>query len=121
MSFDGSAAAAGPIGAMTMIGTNSQLFHSSIKLNSTCLGGFDLILGASWLRRHEGWVGGAGPALRLHRPVLVDGQTFGEDSQALLPSVPSEIFSSSLCYLSPQTSLPPQFSCFTDVFHPQGL
>lgn len=57
--FNGSVAASGPIthfgsGSMTMIRNNSNLFHSYMNLNSTRLGGFDMILGASWLRRHEG-------------------------------------------------------------------
>lgn len=124
-SFDGSTAAAGPIthfwsGSMTMIGTESQLFHSAINLNSTRLGGFDMILGASWLRRHEGWVGGAGPALRLFKPVSVPGGSLGEGSSASLTPVPSAVSSSSLCDTSPQTSLPPQFSRFANVFDPQG-
>lgn len=51
--FDGAATASGAIthfwsGSMTMIGTNSQLFHSFIKINFTKLGGFDLILRAGW-------------------------------------------------------------------------
>lgn len=123
-SFDGSAAAAGPIthfwsGVMTMVGTEDQLFSSSINLNSTRLGGFDMILGASWLRRHEGWVGGAGPSLRLFKPDSVDGGSPGEDSPALSSSL-SGVSSSSLCDTSPQDSLPPQFSRFADIFNPQG-
>lgn len=122
--FDGAPSSSGLIthfwgGVMTMIGSGSQLFDSAINLNSTKLGGFDMILGASWLRRHEGWVGGAGPSLRLFRPDPVTGSSPGEGSSS--SSTPSSgVVSSSLLDISPQTSLPPQFSRFADIFNAQG-
>lgn len=123
-SFDGSVAATGLIthfwsGSMTMIDTASQLFHFSINLNSTRLVGFDMILGASWLCLHKGWVGGEGPSLCLFEPVLIMGGFPGEGSTVTFPPVPSPVFSSPLCNVSPQSFLPPQVSHFSDVLYPQ--
>lgn len=122
-SFDCLTAAAGQIthfwsGSMTMIGTTSQLFHSYINLNPTRSDGFDMILGASWLCHHEGWVGGSGPSLCLYKPILVSGDSLGEDPTVV--STSSGIFSSTTCDVPPQSSILPQFSRFADVFDPQG-
>lgn len=74
-SFDGSPGLGGLItqawkGRLSMVASNDRLFDSSVVLDVTTLGDYDLILGMPWLKAHLGWVGAAGPSLLLVNPVL---------------------------------------------------
>lgn len=65
-------------------------------------------------------MGGAGLSLRLLKPDAVYTGSPGEGSLGL-SSQTSGVSSSSLSDVSPQDSLPPQFSRFADIFHLQSL
>lgn len=97
IAFDGSPVADGEVthcwdGHMTMIGSHNALFDSSICLDVTKIGGYDLILGLPWLKKHDTWVGGADPFLILEHPVLSFADSQGNLSSCSPPlPVPSHI------------------------------
>ena len=93
-----------------MIGEHDALFNAPIKLDVTTLAGYDLILGIPCLKRHDAWVGGAGPSLRLEHPIVSN-----VDSQGNIP-FPSPIPVSSS--IQPP-SIPNEFSSFSQIFQPQ--
>lgn len=110
--FDGAPSVHGPIthfwdGRMVMHGDDSAVFESPLNLNVTPLGGFDVILGMPWLRSHNGWVGGAGPSLRL------------EDSSGVELGRPGNVSSVSAAPVD-LSFLPEEFHEFADVFNPQN-
>lgn len=119
--FDGSPSIGGDVthyweGRLSMIGKRDALFDAPIKLDVTTLGGYDLILGIPWLKKHEAWVGGAGLALRLEHPVL-----FTADSQGNVPSPSSPVsVLSSTPPSSVPDSIPDEFRKFSRVFQPQN-
>lgn len=110
--FDGTPSLHGPIthfwdGKMIMQGADMSLFKSSLNLNVTPIGGFDVILGMPWLRSHNGWVGGAGPSLRLEDPSGVEIEHPGHVSS--VSATPVDL-----------SFLPEEFHEFADVFNPQN-
>lgn len=113
--FDGSPSIGGDVtqyweGHLTMIGDHNALFDAPIKLDVTTLGGYDLILGIPWLKKHDSWVGGAGPALWLEHTILLTA-----DSQGNIPfSSPIPVSSS----IQP-SSVPDEFQLFSQVSQPQ--
>lgn len=121
-SFDGSPGLGGLItqfwtGRLSMVASDKQLFDSSVVLDVTTLGDYDLILGMPWLKAHSGWVGAAGPSLLLVNPVSSSTPSglspfvSSSSSLAVDSSVPVSVFDT-----SPSSTLPPQFSHFSDVF-----
>lgn len=109
--FDGAPSIQGPIvhywgGRMVMHGDDNSVFESSLSLNVTPIGGFDVILGMPWLRAHNGWVGGAGPSLRLEDAFGTEVGKAGNVSS--VSAAPMDL-----------TFLPEEFHEFADVFNPQ--